>query len=183
MPLSPPSASRSFSFFFPLLFGFLHFLTFDSGARVRKPSVRIVTPRSNGKRIFPRVMFGRKQKAERKTFEISSTSIEGLTRSEPPVDESSRRCFSKRRELDRRVESNRTAGEVCRDNAGFGERGFAPSLDGDHHLRAELARYACVRGGGVRWGLRSKIATLPLVLTSRRPLPRNFVSSLPLFPR
>lgn len=62
-------------------------------------------------------MFGRKQKAERKTFEISSTSIEGLTRCEPPVDESSRRCFSKRRELDRRVESNRTAGEVCRDNA------------------------------------------------------------------
>lgn len=163
--------------FFPLLFGFLHFLTFDSGARVRKPSVRIVTSRSNGKRIFPRVMFGRKQKAERKTFEISSTSIEGLTRCEPPVDESSRRCFSKRRELDRRVESNRTAGEVCRDNARL------RSIPRRRPPFKGRARYACVRGGGVHLGLRSKIATLPLVLTSRRPLPRNFVSSLPLFPR
>lgn len=39
----------------------------------------------------------------------------------------------------------------------------------------------------MRLGLRSKIAAArpcpPLVLTSRRPLPRNFVSSLPLFPR
>lgn len=82
-------------FFFPLLFGFLHFLTFDSG-RVRKPAVpsfvRIVPIERETYLSFSSHIRTKSVKPERKTFEISSTSIDiGRELTRPPVDESSRR--------------------------------------------------------------------------------------------
>lgn len=80
-PLSPPSASRvpfsflSFLLFFPpLLFGFLHFLTFDSG-RFTNPAASVryrCVPIERETCIFPRVIFEEQKPTEGKTLEISS---------------------------------------------------------------------------------------------------------------
>lgn len=101
-------------FFFPLLFGFLHFLTFDSG-RVRKPAVpsfvRIVPIERETYLSFSSHIRTKSVKPEGKTFEISSTSIDiGRELTRPPVDESSRRIllFKKNRTgRTRRFESYR----------------------------------------------------------------------------
>ena len=80
-PLSPPSASRVpfsflsfFLFFPPLLFGFLHFLTFDSG-RFTNPAASVryrCVPIERETCIFPRVIFEEQKPTEGKTLEISS---------------------------------------------------------------------------------------------------------------